>query len=85
VHASGFIPVRIDVTIVGARPRLGDRLDTIRERVAQLTWLGPEDVSIKASTGNLDGMEGAGRGISARVIATLEPSDFRTDPEPGDS
>jgi 2-C-methyl-D-erythritol 4-phosphate cytidylyltransferase/2-C-methyl-D-erythritol 2,4-cyclodiphosphate synthase len=84
VHASGFIPLRIDVTIVGARPRLGDRLDAIRDRVARLTWLGPDRVSIKASTGNLDGMEGAGRGISARVIATVEPSDVRTGPEPGD-
>jgi hypothetical protein len=27
---------------------------------------------VKASTGNLAGMEGAGRGISARVIATVE-------------
>jgi 2C-methyl-D-erythritol 2,4-cyclodiphosphate synthase len=28
-------------------------------------------VNVKASTGNLDGMEGAGRGISAQAVATL--------------
>jgi 2-C-methyl-D-erythritol 4-phosphate cytidylyltransferase/2-C-methyl-D-erythritol 2,4-cyclodiphosphate synthase len=81
VHAAGFNPIRIDVTITGARPRLGDRLDAIRERVAQLTSLRADGVSVKASTGNLDGMEGAGRGISARAVATLELDDPR--PEPG--
>ena len=29
-------------------------------------------VNVKASTGNLAGMEGAGRGISARAVATVE-------------
>jgi 2C-methyl-D-erythritol 2,4-cyclodiphosphate synthase len=29
-------------------------------------------VNVKASSGNLDGMEGAGRGISALAIAALE-------------
>jgi len=29
-------------------------------------------VSIKASTGNLDGPEGAGRSISALALATIE-------------
>jgi hypothetical protein len=29
-------------------------------------------VSVKASTGNLDGSEGAGRSISALALATIE-------------
>jgi 2-C-methyl-D-erythritol 2,4-cyclodiphosphate synthase len=60
------------VTIVAARPRLADRLDTIRERIAELLWADADRVNVKASTGNLFGMEGAGRGISARAVATLE-------------
>lgn len=71
VHEAGFSPVRIDVTIAGARPRLGDRLDEIRDRVAVLVGLPPEAVSVKASTANLAGPEGAGRAISARVVATV--------------
>ena len=31
-------------------------------------------VSVKASTGNLEGSEGAGRSISALAVATIEPS-----------
>ena len=63
---------RVDLTIVAARPRLGAHLDPMREAIAGLLGLDPDAVNVKASTGNLDGAEGAGRGISALVVATLE-------------
>jgi 2-C-methyl-D-erythritol 4-phosphate cytidylyltransferase/2-C-methyl-D-erythritol 2,4-cyclodiphosphate synthase len=69
---AGYRPATLDVTIVAARPRLGDRLDTIRDRLAGLLDLAPDAVNVKASTGNLAGFEGAGRGIAARAIATIE-------------
>ena len=72
VARAGFRPVSVDLVIVGARPRLGDRLDEIGERVASLLGLPAAAVNVKASTGNLEGMEGAGRGISAHAIALLE-------------
>ena len=72
IRHAGFRPARIDVTIVAARPPIADRLEEIRRRVAALAGVGSDDVGVKASSGNLAGMEGAGRGISARVIATLE-------------
>lgn len=73
VGAAGFRVSAIDVTIVAARPRLGDHLSTMGERIGALVGLSPDLVNVKASTGNLAGMEGAGRGISAQAIATLEP------------
>jgi 2C-methyl-D-erythritol 2,4-cyclodiphosphate synthase len=42
------------------------------DRIAALAGLASEAVNVKASTGNLAGMEGAGRGISAQAIATVE-------------
>jgi 2-C-methyl-D-erythritol 4-phosphate cytidylyltransferase/2-C-methyl-D-erythritol 2,4-cyclodiphosphate synthase len=72
LRAAGLAPVRVDLTIVGARPRLADHLDTIRDRIAELLGLDPRAVAVKASTGNLAGPEGAGRGISARALVTLE-------------
>ena len=72
VRKAGFEISHVDLTIVGARPRLGSRLDAMRDRLAELLWIGRDHVNVKASTGNLDGMEGAGRGISARAVATLE-------------
>jgi 2-C-methyl-D-erythritol 4-phosphate cytidylyltransferase/2-C-methyl-D-erythritol 2,4-cyclodiphosphate synthase len=65
-------PASVDVTIVGARPRLAGRLDDIQASLAALLGLPLDRVGVKASTGNLAGMEGAGRGISASAIAVLE-------------
>jgi len=70
--AEGLRPRRVDLTIVASRPRLAPRLDEMRDRLASLLQVGPEAVSVKASTGNLDGLEGAGRGISAQAIAVVE-------------
>jgi 2-C-methyl-D-erythritol 4-phosphate cytidylyltransferase / 2-C-methyl-D-erythritol 2,4-cyclodiphosphate synthase len=68
---AGLRPASVDVVIIAARPRLGARLDAMRETIAGLLELPQEQVSVKASSGNLAGMEGAGRGISARAIATV--------------
>ena len=73
VVSAGFGVGHVDVTIVASRPRLADRLDEMRSRLAGLLRVQQDRVNVKASTGNLVGIEGAGRGISARVVATLEP------------
>jgi 2-C-methyl-D-erythritol 4-phosphate cytidylyltransferase/2-C-methyl-D-erythritol 2,4-cyclodiphosphate synthase len=75
VRAAGYEPAGLDCTIVAARPRLADRLPEIGTRIAELLAIDPAAVNIKASTGNLDGMEGAGRGISATAIVTLAFAD----------
>jgi len=48
-------------------------------RIADLVGLEPDRVNVKASTGNLDGMEGAGRGISVHAVVVLTPA---ADPAP---
>lgn len=73
VAAAGFRPAAVDLTIVAARPRLAGRLDEMRAAIAALLGLPADAVGVKASTGNLSGMEGAGRGIAAHAVATLEP------------
>jgi 2-C-methyl-D-erythritol 4-phosphate cytidylyltransferase / 2-C-methyl-D-erythritol 2,4-cyclodiphosphate synthase len=73
VRGVGYAPQSIDVTIVGARPRLAAHLAAMREAIAALTGLPVDRVDVKASTGNLDGMVGAGRGIVAHAVAVLGP------------
>jgi len=69
---AGWRASSLDLSIVAARPRLGaDRLQAMREALAELTGLDPGAVGTKASTGNLDGPEGEGRSISATAIATV--------------
>lgn len=73
VADAGFGPLAADILVVGARPRLGAHLDAMRDAVAALLSLPAGAVNVKASSGNLSGDEGAGRSISAQVVATLEP------------
>jgi 2-C-methyl-D-erythritol 4-phosphate cytidylyltransferase/2-C-methyl-D-erythritol 2,4-cyclodiphosphate synthase len=70
----GLRPSSVDLVIVAGRPRLGAHLDAMRTRIADLLGLPASRVSVKASTGNLDGSEGAGRTISARAVAVVERS-----------
>ncbi len=68
----GWRAAGVDLTIVAARPRLGGHLDAIRASIAGDLGLALDAVNIKASTGNFDGSEGAGRSISTLALATIE-------------
>jgi len=72
VEAAGWRPSTLDLTVIAARPRLGDHLDVMRDQIASLLGLDPSSVNVKASSGNLDGADGAGRSISALVVATVD-------------
>lgn len=69
---AGWRPAQVDATVIAARPRLGPRLDAMRDALADALGIPSSAVNVKASTGNLDGAEGAGRAISAFVVATIE-------------
>jgi 2-C-methyl-D-erythritol 4-phosphate cytidylyltransferase/2-C-methyl-D-erythritol 2,4-cyclodiphosphate synthase len=71
VRDAGYRPAGIDMTIVAARPRLGGRLDAMAEAIAAIVGVDRAAVNVKASSGNLIGMEGAGRGISAQAVVTV--------------
>jgi 2-C-methyl-D-erythritol 4-phosphate cytidylyltransferase/2-C-methyl-D-erythritol 2,4-cyclodiphosphate synthase len=71
---AGWTVTSLDLTIVGARPRLGGRLDEMRDVIAGILNVPAGTISVKASTGNLAGMEGAGRGISASAVAAIDRS-----------
>jgi 2-C-methyl-D-erythritol 4-phosphate cytidylyltransferase/2-C-methyl-D-erythritol 2,4-cyclodiphosphate synthase len=72
VAGVGYRPSSVDLTIVAARPRLAGHLDAMRLAISGLIGLEPERVNVKASTGNLEGWEGAGRGISASAVVLVE-------------
>ena len=69
---SGLRLTGVDLTILGARPRLGGRrLDEMAAIIAGLVGLDPARVSVKAATANLSGDEGAGRVISASCLVSV--------------
>jgi 2-C-methyl-D-erythritol 4-phosphate cytidylyltransferase/2-C-methyl-D-erythritol 2,4-cyclodiphosphate synthase len=69
---AGWRPLSLDVTVIAARPRLAGWLDAMRAAIGELVGLDSTAVNVKASTGNLDGADGAGRSISAMAIAMIE-------------
>jgi 2-C-methyl-D-erythritol 4-phosphate cytidylyltransferase/2-C-methyl-D-erythritol 2,4-cyclodiphosphate synthase len=73
VRAAGWTPSSIDLTVTGARPRLGTRLPEMAAAIADALAIPAGRVSVKASTGNLVGPEGAGRAIGARAIVVVVP------------
>ncbi|HEY8198828.1 MAG TPA: 2-C-methyl-D-erythritol 4-phosphate cytidylyltransferase [Candidatus Limnocylindrales bacterium] len=69
---SGWRAIGVDLLIRGARPHLGaTRLDAMRDAIAGLVGLSTGAVAVHASSGNLDGPDGAGRSISARAIVQV--------------
>ena len=71
---AGWQPAAVDLTIVAGRPRLAGHLDAMAAAIAGALRLPLEAIGVKASTGNLEGAEGAGRAISALALATIEPT-----------
>jgi 2-C-methyl-D-erythritol 4-phosphate cytidylyltransferase / 2-C-methyl-D-erythritol 2,4-cyclodiphosphate synthase len=69
---AGWQPIGIDVLIRGARPQLGAaRLDAMRDSIAGLVGTAISAVAVHASSGNLDGPDGAGRSISASAVVQV--------------
>ena len=73
IREAGWRPVNVDVTVVGARPKLAGLLPLMAERIAAAIGVETSAVNVKASTGNLSGPEGAGRTMSATAIAFVVP------------
>jgi 2-C-methyl-D-erythritol 4-phosphate cytidylyltransferase/2-C-methyl-D-erythritol 2,4-cyclodiphosphate synthase len=72
VEGAGLAIDSVDATVLGARPRLGGRrLDAMAASIAALAGLPPGRVSVKATTANLAGDEGAGRAISATCLVSV--------------
>lgn len=72
LEQSGLAVVGVDVTILGARPRLGGRfLDAMAVSIAGLVGLAPGRVSVKAASGNLADDAGAGRAMSATCLVSV--------------
>lgn len=71
-NGSGWAVESVQVSLVGARPRLGgQKLDAMAHNVARLLAVDRDSVAVNASTGNLSGDEGAGRVITATALVGL--------------
>jgi 2-C-methyl-D-erythritol 2,4-cyclodiphosphate synthase len=78
----GLAAVHVDATVVMERPKLGPHREAIRERLASALGVRPDDVNVKATTGEGMGFVGRGEGVAALAIATVEGFPRRDRSEP---
>jgi 2-C-methyl-D-erythritol 4-phosphate cytidylyltransferase/2-C-methyl-D-erythritol 2,4-cyclodiphosphate synthase len=62
----------LDVTLVCEQPKIKPHRQAMRERIAALTGLPLDAVSVKATTTEGMGFTGRGEGLAAQAIATVE-------------
>lgn len=74
VNEAGYRVVNLDCVIHAERPKLADYQDAIRHRIAGILQLNPNQVGLKAKTGEGVGPVGREELIETRCIALLESS-----------
>ena len=72
VREADFVLVNADCVLVGEEPRIADRRDEMRGRLAAALGVGPERVNVRAATTDRLGFTGRARGLAAEAVALLE-------------
>jgi len=66
-----FTMVNADITLVAQEPKLAPHYNRMRASVAKLCGVGPDRISIKASTTEKMGWEGSVKGLAATAVVLL--------------
>jgi len=73
IRARGFRVVNADVCLIGERPKLGPHREAMRQRVAPILGIAPEELNVKATTTEQLGFTGRGEGLAAQAVVLLGP------------
>lgn len=68
---SGFALSNVDSVIVAEQPKFAPHVGAIRERLAGLLHVSPDEVNVKAKTAERTGEIGAGQAIAAYAVVLL--------------
>ena len=69
---AGFELVNADCVLIGEEPRIADRREEMRRRLAGALGVEPERVNVRATTTDRLGFTGRGEGLAAEAVALLE-------------
>lgn len=72
IASGGYRPVNVDITIIAQAPKMLPYIDTMRTNVAADLGIGPDCVSVKATTTEHLGFTGRKEGIAALASALIE-------------
>ena len=71
VRADGWRLANADVVLIGEEPRLAPHRDEMRARLAEALGVGPDLVSVRATTTDGLGFAGRGEGLAAQAVALV--------------
>ena len=69
---SGYSVINIDSTVVAQRPKLAPYIEKMRKNIAAALEIEADRVSVKATTTEGLGFEGAEEGISSQAVCSLK-------------
>jgi 2-C-methyl-D-erythritol 4-phosphate cytidylyltransferase/2-C-methyl-D-erythritol 2,4-cyclodiphosphate synthase len=72
LRGDGWRLSNIDVTIICEAPKIKPHREAMRERIAAIMQVDPDQVSVKATTSEGLGFAGRGEGIAAQALATVQ-------------
>lgn len=68
---AGYAIGNVDLTIICEAPKIGPYRSAMRNRLAEIIGVSPDQISVKATTTERLGLTGRGEGIAAQACATL--------------
>ena len=68
----GFTVGNVDATVLAQRPKLAPHIPQMRDNLARTMEVGPEQVTVKATTEEGLGFTGSGEGMAAHAVALIE-------------
>ena len=71
LQSAGYAILNVDATLIAQRPKLAAHIPQMRANIAQALQIPADQVSVKATTTEGMGFEGAGEGISAHAVALI--------------
>jgi 2-C-methyl-D-erythritol 2,4-cyclodiphosphate synthase len=77
VDDKGFKVGNVDATIIAREPKMAPFVDEMRAKLAGCLGVKPDQVSVKAKSGNGLGTAGKGEGIEAMAVAMLESKESK--------
>ncbi len=75
VHTEGFFIGNIDSTIILEKPKLKRYIPEVVQKLSSILGVDPENISVKAKTGEGLGPVGEGNAVEARAVVLLEEKD----------
>ena len=72
IRSAGYAIGNIDATIICERPKIGPKVEEIRNRLADVMHVGKGRISVKGKTNEKMDDVGAGLGIEVHAVALIE-------------